>query len=385
MTTVPGYGHFMPLVPLGRALAGAGHQVGVATGEPLRDVVAHEGFDFIAAGEAYRAPIPEAAPDNPIELKNAFLARFVDEWATSFLSNVDAISGWSPDVFVREEGEFGAPVVAAELGVPCVDVGWGPIRPSALVDEVGVAMAPLWRAHGLETDRRNGTYRWLYVDPCPPSLQSDDVGSVGTRHLMRPLTIGERLPAEVPGWLADLDRPAVYVTLGTVPTFADDPGFFAAAIAALESAEVEVIVTVGPKGDPDALVTGSPRVHVERFLPQSVVLPKCIAAVTNGGSGATMGALAHGVPVLAVSDRRSPSQGRNGEAIAAVGAGRHLERPDVTTERLRLEIDALLSDDRYAVAAAKVATEIRAMPGPSQVVAAVEHVVASGSSWESSY
>ena len=198
LTTVPGYGHFMPLVPLGRALAAAGHQVGVATGEPLRDVVAREGFDFIAAGEAYRAPTPEAAPDNPTELKNVFLARFVDEWATSFLSNVDAAADWSPDVLVREEGEFGAPVLVAELGVPCVDVGWGPIRPSALVHEVGQAMAPLWRAHGLEPDPRNGTYRWLYVHPCPPSLQSEDTDSVGTRHLMRPTTIAEPLPSDVP-------------------------------------------------------------------------------------------------------------------------------------------------------------------------------------------
>ena len=151
----------------------------------------------------------------------------------------------------------------------------------------------------------------------------------------------------------------------------------------METADVEVIVTVGPKGDPDAVVTRSPRVHIERFIPQSVVLPRCIAAVTNGGSGATMGALAYGVPVLAVSDRRSPSQGRNGEAIAAVGAGRHLERHDVTSERLRQEINTLLSHDRYAIAAAQVATEISAMPNPSQVVNAVEHVVASGSSWES--
>jgi UDP:flavonoid glycosyltransferase YjiC (YdhE family) len=375
----------MPLVPLGRALLAADHTVGVATGESLRPVVEREGFEFIAVSSTY-ARASDAGPvqEDQAWLRNEFLTIFVDGWARSFLSNVDAVVAWSPDVLVREEGEFGAPVLAAELGVPCVDVGWGPIRPSALVDEVGEAMVPLWQDRGLQPDRCNGTYRWLYVDPCPPSLQSAHAESIGTRHLMRPVPLTVA-PSEVPDWLGALKRPAVYVTLGTVPKFADDRTFFASAIQALENADVEVIVTVGPQGDPTAYRSASPRVHVERFIPQVSVLPHCIAAITNGGSGATMGALTHGVPVLAVSDPRSPSQVRNGNAIAAHGAGRHLERGEMTPERLRDEIDALLWDDRYRHAAQRVAAEIVAMPDPSEVVGAVERVVTTKAPWRSGH
>jgi UDP:flavonoid glycosyltransferase YjiC (YdhE family) len=383
LTTVPGYGHFMPLVSLGRALASEGHTVGVATAESLRPLVDREGFEFVSVGAfPLAADAPDPEQDDPTALRNEFRAIFVEWWATSFLSDADTAIGWRPDVLVREEGEFGAPVLAAELDIPCVDVGWGPLRPPELVDEVGAAMEPLWQERGLQPDPLNGTYHWLYVDPCPPSLQSPHALAIATRHLMRPVT-SRPSPNELPDWLVALERPAVYVTLGTVPKFADDGPFFLAAIEALKDADVEVIVTVGPRGDPDAYASESPRVHVERFIPQAAVLPHCIAAITNGGSGATMGALAHGVPVLAVSDRRSPSQVRNGEALAACGAGRHLARGELTPDGLGREIHALLSDGRHRDAAAKVAAEIVAMPDPSDVAAAVEHIVATGSPWRS--
>ncbi len=198
---------------------------------------------------------------------------------------------------------------------------------------------------------------------------------------MRPVTLSPS-PSDVPGWLSALKRPAVYVTLGTVPKFADDRSFFATAIGALANADVEVIVTVGPRGDPTVYGSPSPRVHVERFIPQAAVLPHCIAAITNGGSGATLGALAHGVPVLAISDPRSPSQVRNGDAIAAHGAGRHIQRADLTSELLSDHIDALLTDQRYRRAAERVAVEFAAMPDPSEVVHAVEHVVTTKAPWD---
>jgi UDP:flavonoid glycosyltransferase YjiC (YdhE family) len=381
LTSVPAYGHFTPLVPLGRALSAAGHTVGVATNDRIRGLVERENFEFVAVSHSRIRPVDrKPTADNHEALMNEFLAMFVSGWAATFLASADTAIDWAPDVLIREEGEFGAPVLAAELGIPCVDVGWGPARPPALVTEVGEAMEALWRGRGLQPDPLNGTYEWLYVDPCPPSLQAPYASKIATRHRIRPVSFA---PArgELPDWLVGLDRPAVYVTLGTAPTFADDVPFFAAAIAPLVEFDLEVIVTMGPDGDPDALGPQPPQVHVERFIPQAAVLPHCIAAITNGGSGATMGALAHGVPVLVVSDPRSPSQVRNGEAVAAIGAGRSLARAEVTPQRLHDEIHALLSNASYRDAAVPVAAEIADMPEPPEVVAAIEHVVTTGRSW----
>ena len=45
-----GYGHFHPLVPLARALQGAGHEVAFAAREHMRSRVEAVGFDFFPAG-----------------------------------------------------------------------------------------------------------------------------------------------------------------------------------------------------------------------------------------------------------------------------------------------------------------------------------------------
>ena len=46
-TCVASYGHFHPLVPFARALAGAGHEVAVATRAAFAPAVAHAGFRHV--------------------------------------------------------------------------------------------------------------------------------------------------------------------------------------------------------------------------------------------------------------------------------------------------------------------------------------------------
>jgi MGT family glycosyltransferase len=180
---------------------------------------------------------------------------------------------------------------------------------------------------------------------------------------------------EQPAWLDRVkQRRTVYVTLGTVPLFAGDSAFFKAAIDALVHEDVEIVVTVGPAGDPAALGPQPSHVHVECYIPQALVLPHCDAAITNGGSGSTLGALAAGVPVLAVGDFRSPSQVRNGQAVAERGAGRTLARADVIPERLRDEIRSLLVDPSYRDVAGRIATEIGEMPSPADIVHLIERL-----------
>jgi UDP:flavonoid glycosyltransferase YjiC (YdhE family) len=84
-----------------------------------------------------------------------------------------------------------------------------------------------------------------------------------------------------------LGERVVYITLGTVPFFTADVEFFRAAIEAACEEDVEVVVTVGPAGDPAVLDPQPENVHVERYLPQGEVLPHCVAVVSNGGAGST--------------------------------------------------------------------------------------------------
>jgi len=386
LTTIPERGHFTPLIPLGQALVGAGHAVAVATAESFGAVVDRVGFEHVPAGidsrEALRRRLerhPEFAELPADQAWRVVTDYFIGQFAVALLEDSDRVLAWRPDVVVREEGEFAGPILAARARVPWVDHGWGPLRPTDLVTRAAEALGPLWVSQGLDPDPTGGAYRWLYLDPCPPSLQFPHADDVAVLHRIRPVS---PLPVDAdgaPSWLEQLgDRRAVYVTLGTVPFFAGDVAFFQAAIAALRDQDVEVIVTVGPAGDPMALGPQPPNVHVERFIPQALVLPHCAAVVTNGGSGSTLGALAAGVPVIAVGDFRSPSQIRNGQAVADRGAGRALPRADVTPQRLRDAIRAVLDEPSYRQVAQQIATEIAEMPSPNDAADLVARLVEHG-------
>jgi UDP:flavonoid glycosyltransferase YjiC (YdhE family) len=382
ITTIPEHGHFRPLVPLAEALLDAGHEVAVATAESFGGVIAEAGFEPVAAGIDGREARARVLVRHPgfWEISKEERAQrvipdfFVGVYARALLEDADRLLGWQPDVVIREEGEFAGPVLAALAGVPCVEHGWGPIRPPEQVEAAARAMAPIRQAAGLEPSTSGGAYEWLYVDPCPPSLQLAHADAVARRQLIRPAA--PRASAQQrPAWLDGLGDRVVYITLGTVSAFASDIEFLQSAIAATRDEDVEVVVTVGPQGDRAMLGELPATVHVERFVPQAEVLAHCLLAVTNGGSGSMLGALSGGVPLLIVPGGVSPSQFRNGQAVAAAGAGRALKRSDATAEQLRSELHRLLEEDSYRCAAQQIGAEIAAMPSPGQAVNAIERLV----------
>jgi glycosyltransferase len=225
MMTTPGLGHFTPLVNVGRALQKAGDTVAVATAPNFGDAVTARGFDVVPTGismvEAFgraRAADPAWMAASQEEIGRRIIPDvWVAQFATAMMDDVGQLTGWRPDVVVREEGEFASTLIAAMLAVPCVDVGWGPMRPAHLVDVAAEALGDLWRRYGLQPRRNAGVYEWLYLDPCPPSLQPVHADTVDTLHRVQPVPMTPAPPTvELPHWFDRLDgRPVVYVTLGT--------------------------------------------------------------------------------------------------------------------------------------------------------------------------
>jgi UDP:flavonoid glycosyltransferase YjiC (YdhE family) len=361
----------------------AGHEVAVATAESFGDAVLRAGFQFIPAG----IDMPEAMargrdlyPDFASlsleeQARRVVPDFFVGVHARAFLKDASRLVSWQPDVVVREEGEFAGPVVAALGDVPCVDHGYGgPRRPRELVERGARALEPLFRSVGVDPLPLGGAYQCLYLEPCPPSLQPPDADEVPCARPIRPGSPTSLAPTGAPDWLARLGERVVYITLGTVPFFTADIEFFRAAIAAARQEGAEVVVTVGPAGDPAALHPQPEGVHIERYLPQGELLSHCAAVISNGGSGSTLGALAVGVPLLIVPNS-SPSQLRNAQAIVASRTGRALNRADATADRLRMELHELLHNRSYTIAPQRIAAEIARMPPPEEVVGLVESLI----------
>ena len=228
--------------------------------------------------------------------------------------------------------------------------------PERSAQAAGEVAAPQWTAAGLEPDPYAGSYRGLYVDLYPPSLRGEPMDHVPNVQAHR--------PAEA---AAPADGELVYVTFGTLFNQVDDD-FRATVLGAAAVAE-EVLVTVGPTGDPAAVGPVPANVRVERFVPQAEVLPRCAAVVCHGGSGTLLASLAHGLPLLCLP--RGADQFTNADNVARVGAGAVLRPREITEAAVRASLARLLSEPSVRTATTALATEIAAMPSDADVATAI--------------
>lgn len=132
-----------------------------------------------------------------------------------------------------------------------------------------------------------------------------------------------------PGWLDEIDRPAVLVTTSSEKQA--DADLANVAMAALADEPVHVVVTM-PAGVPTG-VTSKANVTVRQFVPHGLVLNRAVCAVTHGGMGATQKALARGIPVCVVPYGRD--QLEVARRVAVAGCGTRLPARRLTPNRLR--------------------------------------------------
>jgi UDP:flavonoid glycosyltransferase YjiC (YdhE family) len=87
-------------------------------------------------------------------------------------------------------------------------------------------------------------------------------------------------------------------------------------------------------------------------------------AVGHGGSGSTLGALAHGVPLLLLPE--GADQFENAFACAEAGAAIVLLSDAVAVASLRAGLVRLLAEPSFTAAAAGLAAEIASLPGADE-------------------
>jgi MGT family glycosyltransferase len=159
-------------------------------------------------------------------------------------------------------------------------------------------------------------------------------------------------------------RPRVYVTLGTIVFGAVE--VIRAAVHGLAKLGAQMVVAVGPEGDPAALGSLPPVAQAERFVDQAALLPHLDVVVSHCGSGTMLGALAYGLPQLALP--QGADQFRNAEGVVDAGVGLRLLPHEITAATVAAAVHDLLDDPRYRAAATRVRDQIAAMPSPDAVV-----------------
>jgi UDP:flavonoid glycosyltransferase YjiC (YdhE family) len=368
------------MVPQARALADAGHEVAFATAADFCPSIEQAGFPAFPAGISLADQlseaglrVPEAALAPGKERFETFVPRMLAGVAAParLVDLVPLLADWRPDVLLHDETELGGPVAAAGAGIPWADQSVGILRPLAMARLAGQVLAPVCAERGVDIGEFAGLFRYLYLDVCPPRLQSDEIDQIATAQRVHNQSIGNDAD-ELPASLRALPAvPTVYVSLGTI--FNRDPAIFGAILDGIGGEEVNVIVTIGPGADPAALGPQPDNVHIEGFIPQSLLLPRCDVVVNQGGT-AILDILGHGKPLLVLP--RGANQFHNAGACVASGAARALLPAEVDADSVRDGVRALLEEPSYRNAAAEVAAEVAAMPGPDHGVRLLERLAA---------
>lgn len=373
-------GHINPLVPLARALTERGHELRWATAPDGCARVEQAGFDAVPAGITQAARWAEMdrrfaaiAQLPPQQRPDAMFPRLFGTISAppALADLLPLVQAWQPQLVINDAAELASPIAAAAIDVPHATHAFGALLPEHRVRAGGEAVAELWQAQGLQPRPYAGLYDHVYIDIYPPSMQPPGGDHLGARRHLRPVAFAgatdERLDPTI---LERTGKPLVYLTFGTV--FNDHPAF-PVAVAGIHAAGVGAVVTVGPGADPATLGPQPSGIVVERYIPQTLLLPECDVVASHAGSGTALAALAAGIPQLCLP--QAADQFLNAAAITRAGAGISIAPQDVDAAGVALAIRRLLDDHGYRDAAGRVAAEIAAMPSPDAVAAHLEALV----------
>ena len=388
-------GHAFPMIALGRALAGRGHDVTLQTWRRWRVHVEAEGLRFAAAPEY------QVFPSGPAPLD------FYQAAVQATRDTLPLVREQEPDVVVADILTL-APALAAELEgrpwatlIPHVYPHGEPQFPiyslGARLPRTAAGRA-LWRVaqgpidRGLELGRveLNRARAQLGLEPLAHVHGgiSRDLALVATfpqleyprswpahAHVVGPLmweqpTAEVALPTTVTGGAGDStngggERPLVLIA----PSTAQDPEhtLLRAALRGLAHARVRVLATYNRRLPPGPLPVPQ-NTRVVEWLPYSRTMPRCEVVVCHAGHGTLVRALACGCAVVAC-----PAVGDMNENAARLdwaGAGVRVPRRFASARPLRMAVERALADQSIRAHAGQLA-EWMATHDPGATAAAL--------------
>jgi UDP:flavonoid glycosyltransferase YjiC (YdhE family) len=399
-STGAGYGHFHPLVPLARALKQEGHDVAFAAGASLQTMVESAGFNFFHLGGIKREDDPEYRQFKaqqqamPLSLESELFSypRLFAGVGTRLRtpSLVEVARAWQPDMLIRDAAQYSAVIAAEHLGLPHVTVSFAAALKSMAYFEREAAayLDPIRRSWGLPPDPTLASlYRYLVLAYSPPGFSLQDVSGPGvpeipasippTTHFIRPEVFDNAANESLPDWIEQLPaQPTVYVTLGTEVNSEPElyPNVLQTIIAGLRDLPVNLIVTLGRDKDPADFGPQPANVHIERYIPQTLLLPRCDLMVMHGGSNSVLAALDVAVPMVVVP--LIADQFCNANVAQRLRLGQVVQRDQLTSASIRTAVEEVLNNPIYRRNVGRLQAEMHALPGQEYAVELVERVVA---------
>ena len=378
-TTVPGSGHFHPLVPTARALERRGHDVAFAASPTFAPSIEAAGFEAHPAGPSWVENLGD--PVMQTIMAGEF---FVDLIRMGMVEGtIRAAKATGADVIVRGSGELGGLVAGAILGLPVASAS--PAAAKFYEPMIRPAVARAAAEHGLDGEQVTAVdYEVLRIDRTPPSLELPGYAAPPNAINVRPEPFDAG--GELPAWFDDLGaRPLVYVTLGTVMN--GNLPLFRLIADALADEPFDVVIALGAGIPREALGEVAGNIRVGGFLRQARILERASAVVNHGGYGTVSAALGAGLPLFLVP--MGADQPYNTERCITAGAALGVIQdqppgppsaappPFVAPDPkvIRDGTRRLLDEPAFRDAARAIAAEIAAMPPADAAAQRLEQAV----------
>lgn len=380
-TVSPMVGHFHALAPLALAVKERGHELAFATGRGFGRYIRQAGFqhfpcgfDFDGSQDIFQA-LPEfaalkaeAPADTALQQLHGFVMGLSPRMAADL---IDLVEKWKPDAVVRDPLEYGGYIAAERGRIPHATAIWATYISTRHM--LPGAFAELRRRFGLPPDPDQLTLdRFLVLDFLPPSWKFVDLPYPRTtHHFCAPpfdMAAGERLP----DWLETLpDLPLVHATLGTA--FNQAPALFNSILQAFSDLPLNLVMTVGRSMDPRQFGKLPANIHIEQYIPQSLLLPRCAALVFHGGYNTLRSALWHALPMLVIP-AGAGDQWPTARRVAEIGAGLMLHQEPPGPQEIRTALTALLEQPAYRRRLADLHREMMALPPIDEAVNRLERL-----------
>ena len=181
-----------------------------------------------------------------------------------------------------------------------------------------------------------------------------------------------RIPVQFP-WERLTGERVIYGSLGTMLN--DHPAHYAAIVAgAAQMPDTQLVLSIGPNLDPEALGPIPKNAIIVRYAPQVALLRKASLCVTHAGLNTVLESLVAGVPMVAlpIGFEQSGVSAR----VAYHGVGEFIAFEDVTPERVAETMRTVLEKSAYRERAKRLGDEIATLNGPDMAADIVERALA---------
>jgi zeaxanthin glucosyltransferase len=386
----PGTGHLNPITALGRQLQQRGHEVTVFQIIDLEPVIRAAGLNFVPIGQREFPKGTLQRLDRRLGRLRGLLGLYYTSHrirATSAMILREApsvIPQTKVDALIIDQSEFAGGTVAEHLNVPFVSVAatlpihsepetpffgfnwrYGNSALHRLRNRLGMELietmaVPIkatinrYRARwGLPVVHHIGELfsKVAHISQIPAEFDFPCRNLPSSFHYTGPFVDPEgRKAVDFPWKRISSDRPLIYASMGTLQNGLKR--IFHTVAEACAGLGTQLVISLGGGLNPEDLGPMAGYPTLVRYAPQLELVRRSALIITHGGLNTVLEALSNGVPLVVIPITND--QPGVGARIQWTGTGEVIPVKQLSKEKLRRAVCAVLRDPGYRIAARRL-------------------------------